>query len=61
MNRYRRDLQRAFPDAKIEKTNGGHLRLRLPNDRFVIASSTTACQRAIRNTRRLVKREKNRA
>jgi len=60
MNRYRRDLQREFPDAKIEKTNGGHTRLVLPNNRFVIVSSTTVSKRALRNTRRLVKREKNR-
>lgn len=60
MKRYRRDMQRAFPDAKIEETRGGHIRLRLPNGRFVIASNTTRDQRVFRNTRQFVKREMKR-
>jgi hypothetical protein len=44
-----RELQKAFPNAVIEATNGGHYRLRLPNGRAVTVAGTPSCRRFMRN------------
>ena len=56
MKKIKRDLKRAFPQAKIEKTHNGHYRIKLPNGRTVMASSTPSCPYALNNIKRDVRR-----
>ena len=57
MKRAQRDLKREFRFAKVEHTNGGHIRIRLPNGRSVIAAATPSCSRNLQNLRRDVRKE----
>jgi hypothetical protein len=50
------ELKREFPFAAIERTNGGHYRLRLPNGKFVFAPSTPGDRLSLQNTRSEVRR-----
>jgi hypothetical protein len=56
--KWQRELHRTFSSFGIEvtKTNGGHLKLSLPNGRPVFAASTPSDWRAIHNIRRDVRR-----
>ena len=53
----RRDLERAFPEAIIKVTSGGHYKLVLPNNRFVIVASTASDWRSMLNARRDVRKQ----
>jgi hypothetical protein len=56
MRTIQRELEREFPFATVERTGGGHLRLTLPNGRFVIAPATPSDWRALDNLRAMVRR-----
>ena len=59
MKRIQRELKREFNFARIEFTNGGHLRLVLRNGRSVIAAATPSCSRYLNNLRRDVRKMSN--
>lgn len=55
-----RELKREFPDCKFELTRKSHIRMILPNGRFVITSGSPSDVRAIRNIRTTIRREETR-
>ena len=57
MKRIQRELQRAFPFARIERTAGGHMRIRLPTGHIIYKSSTPSCWRSGRNLRAYIRRQ----
>ena len=57
MRKVERALRQAFPSARVETTSGGHLRLRLPNGKSVIVSSTPSCRFWLRHVRADVQRK----
>jgi hypothetical protein len=57
VRRWQKELERLPGVIALELTNGGHIRLRLTNGRFVFCSSSPSDFRAIRNTEALVRRE----
>ncbi len=56
MKKIQRELRREFDFAEITTTNGGHLRIVLPNGRSVFAAATPSCRRWLRNLHRDVRR-----
>lgn len=52
-----RELQKEFPFVQIEPTNGGHIRIRLPNGRSVFAAMSPSCPFVMRKIRRQIKIE----
>jgi len=56
MRKIHRELVRLCPGARIEKARSGHYRIRLPNGKVVMASSTPSDRFALNNVRRDVRR-----
>jgi hypothetical protein len=56
MRKIEHELKREFPFAVIDTTDGNHLRLRLPNGKFVTVSNTPGCVNFLHNVRRDVRR-----
>jgi hypothetical protein len=52
-----RTLQTEFPFAEVSITNGGHIRLQLPNGRLVFVSATPSDRAFMRHVRRNVKHQ----
>jgi hypothetical protein len=51
MKKIKRELNRAFPFASIETTNGNHFRIRLHDGQGVFARSTPSDRRSMKNVR----------
>ena len=56
MREIEHELRREFPFASIERTNGGHFRIRLPNGKSVFLPSTPGDRLSLQNTRSEVRR-----
>ena len=52
-----RELRAEFPFAEVSLSNGGHIRLRLPNGRLVFVSATPSDRAFMRHVRRNVKQQ----
>ena len=61
MRKLVRQLERAFPEAKVETTRGGHIKIKLPNGTIVFTSSTPSDRRTMLNVRGEVRRAMGRS
>ena len=57
MRKIKRELQREFPQARIETTRGGHYRIVLPGGARIYTPATPSDRRMWANMRSMVKRE----
>jgi hypothetical protein len=58
--KFERELRREFPECKFERTGKSHLKIILPNGRFIITSNTPSDVRVLRNVRKTMKHEARR-
>ena len=56
MRKIEHELKRKFPFVQIEITNGGHMRLRLPNGEAVFVGATPSDRRNMYNIRSEIRR-----
>ena len=56
MKKRMRELRAEYPGAKLEVTGGSHIRMRMPNGKFIIVAATPSDHRVRHQIRKSVRR-----